>query len=80
MAQHQLDGAGAIVVTKLDLVAPERRIRFSSMADEELAVQERDGMMVFIGFIDAAVEAALRDGIVQCSAVASMVAPTSTVD
>ena len=57
-----------------------RRIRFSSMGDDGLAVHEGDGVMVFIGFIDAAVEAALRDGIVQCSVAASTVALTSNVD
>ncbi|WP_258170572.1 hypothetical protein [Burkholderia cepacia] len=41
---------------------------------------ERDGVMVFIGIIDAAVEAALRDGIVQRSAATGTVAPTSNVD
>lgn len=36
--------------------------------------------MVFTGIIDAAVEAALRDGIVQCSVAAGTVAPTSNGD
>ncbi|MDR6499505.1 hypothetical protein J2785_002661 [Burkholderia ambifaria] len=41
---------------------------------------ERDGVMVFIGIIDAVVEAAVHDGIVQCSVAAGTVAPTSNVD
>ncbi|VWC84740.1 cobalamin biosynthesis protein [Burkholderia lata] len=67
------------VATRVCQVAA-RRIRFSSMEDEGLAAHEGDGVMVFIGFIDAAVEAALRDGIVQCSVAASTVALTSTID
>ncbi|MGT0194602.1 hypothetical protein ACJ51O_32740 [Burkholderia pyrrocinia] len=43
-------------------------------------VHERDGVMVFIGIIDAAAEAALRDGIVQRSVAAGMVALASNVD
>ncbi|KML54784.1 hypothetical protein VL15_20170 [Burkholderia cepacia] len=39
-----------------------------------------DGVMVFIGIVDAAVEAALRDGFMQCSVAAGTVAPTSSVD
>ncbi|MBN3783828.1 GTP-binding protein [Burkholderia sp. Ac-20345] len=67
------------VATRVCQVAA-RRIRFSSMEDEGLAAHEGDGVMVFIGFIDAAVEAALRDGIVQCSVAAPTVALTSTID
>ncbi|WP_302554816.1 hypothetical protein [Burkholderia metallica] len=39
-----------------------------------------DGVIVFIGIIDRATEAALHDGIVHCSAAAEMVATTSNVD
>ncbi|WP_423364799.1 GTP-binding protein [Burkholderia sp. LMG 21824] len=60
--------------------AAARRIRFSSMEDEGLAAHEGDGVRVFIGFIDAAVQAASRDGIVRRSVAASMVAPASNVD
>ncbi|WP_423395809.1 GTP-binding protein [Burkholderia sp. LMG 21824] len=60
--------------------AAARRIRFSSMEDEGLAAHEGDGGMVFIGFIDAAVQAALSDGIMRCSVAASTVAPASNVD
>ncbi|CAI8698034.1 hypothetical protein EMIT0111MI5_80075 [Burkholderia sp. IT-111MI5] len=37
-------------------------------------------MIAFIGIIDTAAEAALRDGIVQRSAATGTVAPTSNVD
>ncbi|WP_279612215.1 hypothetical protein [Burkholderia sp. BCC0397] len=39
-----------------------------------------DGMIVFIGIIERATDAALRDGIVHCNAAAEMVATTSNVD
>ncbi|WP_256980735.1 MULTISPECIES: hypothetical protein [Burkholderia] len=39
-----------------------------------------DCVMVFIGIIDPATEAALRDGVGRCCAVAEMVATTSNVD
>ncbi|WP_412026026.1 hypothetical protein [Burkholderia cepacia] len=39
-----------------------------------------DGVMVFIGIIDAAAEAGLRDGFMQCSVAAATVAMASNVD
>ncbi|WP_347879236.1 hypothetical protein [Burkholderia sp. BCC0405] len=50
------------------------------MEDEGLAAHEGCDVMGFIGFIDAAVEAALSDGIMRCSVAASTVAPASNVD
>ncbi|WP_376698278.1 CobW family GTP-binding protein [Burkholderia contaminans] len=69
--------AQGTVATRVCQVAA-RRIRFSSMEDEGPAAHEADGVMVFIGFIDAGVEATLRDGIVQCSVATGAVALTST--
>ncbi|MGT0251279.1 hypothetical protein MRS60_30935 [Burkholderia pyrrocinia] len=40
----------------------------------------RGDVIAFIGIIDTAAEAALRDGIVQRSAATGTVAPTSNVD
>ncbi|WP_236858261.1 GTP-binding protein [Burkholderia metallica] len=71
--------AHGTVATRVCQVAA-RRIRFSSMEDEGRAAHEGDGGMGFIGFIGAAVEAALRDGIVRCSVATSTVAPASNVD
>lgn len=71
--------ADGVVGTHVCQVAA-RRIRFSSMEDEGLVAHEGDGVMVFIGIIDAAAEAALCSGIAQCSAVAATVAATSNVD
>ncbi|VWB67339.1 GTP-binding protein [Burkholderia metallica] len=68
--------AHGTVATRVCQVAA-RRIRFSSMEDEGRAAHEGDGGM---GFIGAAVEAALRDGIVRCSVATSTVAPASNVD
>ncbi|CAB3758057.1 cobalamin biosynthesis protein [Burkholderia puraquae] len=72
------DADGAVATRVCQVAA--RRIRFSSMEDEGLSAHEGEGVMVFIGFIDAAGEAALRNGIVQCSVAASTVALTSNVD
>jgi len=52
----------------------------AAQAPPAAPAHDRDGVMVFIGIIDAVVEAALRDGIVQCSVAAGTVAMTSNVD
>lgn len=71
--------ADGVVGTRVCQVAA-RRIRFSSMEDEGLVAHAGDGVMVFIGIIDADAEAALRSGIAQCSAAAATVAAASNVD
>uniref|UniRef100_UPI001964F913 GTP-binding protein n=1 Tax=Burkholderia sp. LMG 13014 TaxID=2709306 RepID=UPI001964F913 len=68
------DAKGAVAARVCQVAA--RRIRFSSMADEGLAEHDGEGVMVFIGIIDAAAQAVLRDGIVQCSVTAETVEPT----
>ncbi|WP_244912195.1 CobW family GTP-binding protein [Burkholderia aenigmatica] len=68
------DAKGAVATRVCQVAA--RRIRLSSMEDEGLAPLDGDGVMVFIGIIDAAAQAVLRDGIVQCSVTAETVAPT----
>ncbi|CAB3769957.1 MULTISPECIES: CobW family GTP-binding protein [Burkholderia] len=55
-----------------------RRIRFSSPEDEGPGAHDGGGVMVFIGILDAATEAALRDGIAQCRATDATAAPAST--
>ncbi|WP_319000881.1 GTP-binding protein [Burkholderia sp. AU30280] len=72
------DAHGTVAARVCQVAA--RRNQFSSMEDEGLAAHEGCDVMVFIGFIDAAVEAALHDGIMRRSVPASTVAPASNVD
>ena len=59
MAQRQLDGAGAIVVTKLDLVAPERRDAVlddvRACAPTDVVVAAREGEIPLALLFDSAV-------------------------
>ncbi|EPS1224908.1 GTP-binding protein [Burkholderia cenocepacia] len=72
------DADGAIATRACQVAA--RRIRFSSLEDEGLTARDGDGVMVFIGFIDPATEAALRDGIAHCGVADEAVATASNVD
>ncbi|MDR8729699.1 CobW family GTP-binding protein [Burkholderia pseudomultivorans] len=55
-----------------------RRIRFASIEDEGLTGQP--GVMVFIGIIDASIDATLRDGLTQCRTMAGSLETPSNAD
>ena len=63
-----------------DVCGRLRRIRFSSMEDGGPIRGDGARAIVFIGIVDRATKAALRDGIVHCGAGIEIVATTSNVD